>query len=104
MSDEFFVGEICFTDDELDGTSGLELAMAAEREFRAAGYETNITADLDELSNAAWLIIGRPSNVDLWEDVDKLAKEWGGCFSEGGLGDLDAFWRERLYNPESERN
>jgi hypothetical protein len=99
---KMFVGEGFFIDQ--DGAAGIELAMAAEREFRAAGFLTNITADIDPDSNAAWLVIGRPSEVELRDEVENIAKEFGGEFDGCGLIDsLDAFWHDRLCNPWSER-
>jgi hypothetical protein len=99
---KMFVGEVVFIDQ--DGAAGIERAMVAEREFRAAGFLTNITADVDPYSNAAWLVIARPSEVELRDEVQNIAKEFGGDFDECGLIDsLNAFWHERLCNPWSER-
>lgn len=97
----FFVAELIFLG--CDNWHGTERALAAERELRAAGFETNITADVDPDSNAAWMVIARQSEVDLWKEVESIVKEFGGYADEGGVGPLDAFWRSRLEDPESER-
>jgi hypothetical protein len=96
-----FCGEVIFIDRE--GASGIDLALVAQREFRAAGFQTNITGDVDPYSNAAWLIVARQSDVDLSDEVESIAKQFGGGFDERQLIDrLDAFWRDRLFNSESE--
>ena len=93
-----FIGEFCFNDQ--NGASGLDLALAAEDRFRAAGYETNITGDVDPYTNAAWLIVALTGDESVLQDAQEIA---GTLIMEYQvLDELDDFWRDRLHNPESE--
>ena len=68
--------------------SSLDDAIAAAREFRAAGYVVELLDDVDDFSNTTWITVskfaGDTSLDDMFRAADALANAFNGC--------ADAHW------------